>query len=161
MAGVRLTIDARSLKEHMQAAAKATRNLRPAMRDIGEHMLRSVQRNFDAEGRPVRWQPLAASTLMRKVGGKRRSTKKRGGLRSAAARRLRGNKILTATGRLRRSISYRASARQVLIGTNVIYAATHQFGRGRIPARPFLLVQDEDKQKARSILLEHVAGNFR
>jgi phage gpG-like protein len=51
--------------------------------------------------------------------------------------------------------------REVVIGTNVQYAATHQFGRGKIPARPFLLVHDEDRREAASILLRHIAGEFR
>jgi phage gpG-like protein len=168
MAGVSLTMDVRHLKEALRRAAAATRNLRPAMRDIGEHMLRSVNRNFDVQGRPQKWAPLAASTLARVALGSssRRKTRRTrftrsGSMRAAARRRLSGKKILIDTGRLIRSITYRAMTREVVIGTNVKYAATHQFGRGKIPARPFLLVHDEDRREAASILLRHIAGEFR
>ena len=61
-------------------------------------------------------------------------------------------KILRDTGRLAGSVNYRASRDQVVVGSNVIYAATQQFGRadnrmfGRalapIPARPFLPIRN-------------------
>lgn len=46
----------------------------------------------------------------------------------------RAGRPLRDTGRLQRSIHYEAGARSVSIGTNVIYAATHQFGDpNRVP----------------------------
>lgn len=48
----------------------------------------------------------------------------------------------------------------VLVGTNVIYAATHQFGddsRG-IPARPFLGIGDEDENEIESIVDNYLEG---
>ncbi|TSA12012.1 MAG: phage virion morphogenesis protein, partial [Deltaproteobacteria bacterium] len=59
---------------------------------------------------------------------------------------------LTDTTVLRGSIApTEIRANGIIIGTNVIYAAIHQFGgkagRGRkvtIPARPYLMFQDED-----------------
>lgn len=38
------------------------------------------------------------------------------------------------------------------IGTNVIYAPTHEFGRDQIPARPFLRPGIEDKENRRFVL---------
>lgn len=65
-----------------------------------------------------------------------------------------GNRTLTDTGRLRGSIEYTLtdSGRGVEIGTNVVYAAIHQFGgragrerRAKIPARPYLGVDEHDR----------------
>jgi phage virion morphogenesis protein len=65
---------------------------------------------------------------------------------------LEGHKILTFSSELRNSIApTEIRANGIVIGTNKIYAAIHQFGgqagRGKkvpIPARPYLLFQDED-----------------
>lgn len=63
-----------------------------------------------------------------------------------AATRHGGQSLLDATGALIQSITAFADRQTAGWGTNVIYAATHQFGRGGIPARPFLGVSDEDER---------------
>lgn len=91
-------------------------------------------------------------------------------------------KTLTKTGRLRGSIHARASASGAAVGTNTVYAATHQFGTGsrtirarnkpflrfqvngswvrakqvtiKIPARPFLGISSEDEDEIRTIIEE-------
>ncbi len=50
-------------------------------------------------------------------------------------------KPLIDTSRLRNSITSFPVPKGVRFGTNTIYAATHQWGRGRIPARPFLPIE--------------------
>lgn len=42
--------------------------------------------------------------------------------------KLEAGQTLSDTGRLRRSFAYRATPKGFIIGTNVIYAATHQYG---------------------------------
>lgn len=147
-----------------------------ALKQIGITMIASVDKNFEYEGRPVRWAPLSAMTL-----AMRRNRNK------ASA------KILQDTGNLRRSITYdiREDGEAVAIGTSVPYAAIHQYGgKIRIPARTivpkkakalrfivngkevfaksakqkartvtipqrkFLMFQDEDISDIRTILLE-------
>ncbi len=163
MAGYAIRVEARRLKRHLRESERAARNMTDAFRDIGEETLRSINATFDAEGRPQRWEPLAPSTLTRKVGGARRSRTRRGGLRRAAQRRLAGNKILTATGRLRRSITYRARRDHVIVGSKVIYARAHQLGspKTNLPARPFLVVQAEDRRRFRRIIARHITRPFR
>ena len=65
-----------------------------------------------------------------------------------------GGQTLTDTGRLRGSIAHTVTdgGRAVEVGSNVIYAAIHQFGgragRGRkakLPARPYLGIDDRDR----------------
>jgi phage virion morphogenesis protein len=101
----------------------------PALAIIGETVRASVLQNFQAGGRPAAWAPLAPATLKKKKGGS----------------------ILREKGHLMGSINAQPVGNVVLVGTNRIYGAIHQFGgragRGgsaKIPARPFLLVQDED-----------------
>ena len=70
---------------------------------------------------------------------------------------------LIDSGRLRGSITHEASEDQVVIGTNVIYAAIQQFGgkagRGHkvtIPARPYLGVSDQDEQEIGAIVRDYI-----
>lgn len=93
-----------------------------------------------------------------------------------------GGKTLTDSSRLRTSIHARSSAKGAEIGTNTIYAATHQFGDpGRtiraknkrmlsfqiggkwyhkkqvtikIPARPFLGLSDSDREEVLELMEE-------
>nr|MBP8981230.1 phage virion morphogenesis protein [Syntrophobacterales bacterium] len=82
------------------------RNLRPVMREIGEIVRTSVERNFAAGGRP-KWDE---SGRVKREGGQ----------------------TLSLTGRLRRSFArpgaVQAGNDRVAIGTNVVYAAIHQLG---------------------------------
>lgn len=70
-----------------------------------------------------------------------------------AETRHRGQSLLQSEGGLVDSIQHAVEGREVHVGSNLVYAATHQFGdedRG-IPARPYLGVSRDD---ARS--LDHV-----
>lgn len=74
------------------------------------------------------------------------------------------NKILTKSSNLRTSIRVESSSNSVEVGTNTIYAATHQFGDKRIvrakgkaikrniPKRSFLGINEEDIEEIKSIL---------
>lgn len=100
---------------------------------IGAVGVRSIRKNFDVGGRPP-WKPLAKYTI-----------------------RMKGsNKILVDTGRLENSITFRVENNTVIWYTNVEYAPLHQYGgrvgRNEIPARPFLVLQDEDIKEIRSII---------
>lgn len=71
-----------------------------------------------------------------------------------------GARILADRGLLKASVTSNAvrqiSAQRIEYGTNLIYAATHQYGRGRIPARPFLKWQDADLEIAKRIFIDHL-----
>ena len=75
-------------------------------------------------------------------------------LKSARAVAEGNRQTLTDTGRLRRSIAHVVNdgGRAVEVGSNVVYAAIHQFGglarkgrRARIPARPYLGIDERDR----------------
>lgn len=150
-------------------------DLRPVLEDFAGYMVGSVQRNFDAQGRPNRWAPLKGASLYGWLTSRRTWWTKTGNLSKKGREALAGRLILTDTGRLRRSIHFRAINQGVEGCTNVKYAAIHQLGGttkahmiyprrkkalawpaaehpvrrvshpgSRIPARPFLLFQDED-----------------
>lgn len=62
------------------------------------------------------------------------------------AARKKGGSLLQAEGYLLKSIVHEATDDSAAVGTNKPYAATHQFGRGGIPARTFLGLSEEDHQ---------------
>ena len=131
----------------------------PVMRIIGEIVRSSVEKTFATEGRGA-WKKSH---------------------RAAAD----GGQTLSLTGRLRRSITVAAGNGWAAVGTNVVYAAVHQFGartgphvieprhkkalrtpfgifrRVRhpgsvIPARPFLLIQEEDKTAIENLIAKRL-----
>ena len=133
------------------------RDLAPLMDRIGMALESSTTQRFEDEEAPdgTKWKP------SRRV-------------------ELEGGKTLTLTTRLRQSISYRHSAEEVEIGSNLIYAGVHQRGatiraKGAgalhfklpgglgsrtvqqvvIPARPFLGVSAEDEDE-----IEALTGDY-
>jgi phage gpG-like protein len=83
------------------------------MQELGMSQLVSVRRTFRERGSPAgSWVPLAASTI-------RRNPKIYGA----------GHKLLIRSGRLLNSIGIaQTSPTEVVLSTNVVYAAVHQFG---------------------------------
>ena len=129
--------------------------LRQVMRHVAGSMRRDVVRAFGDERAPEvihddvrhlagqRWEPLAPSTL---AGRGRKARWAKGRKRTRHTRSLVGKKkALQDTGLMRRSIRESVESRgQGKIGAftgikgAAFYTEFHQFGRGRIPARPFV-----------------------
>lgn len=143
-------------------------DMRPVMAEIGQVIRSSVIKNFQESGRPEKWTPTKILSVylgytMRR--GKRKGRKAytlKGGLTKGFERYSEGKKTLIDTARLQNSIHPRAYKDRAVVGTNVVYAAIHQFGgkagRGKkvtIPARPFLMVQEEDWA-----MIKHVIGTY-
>lgn len=64
----------------------------------------------------------------------------------------RKGKALQDTGRLRNSIKPTNTKDEAIVGTNVIYAATHNYGRDNIPQRKFLWLSKEIQENITNIL---------
>jgi phage virion morphogenesis protein len=76
-----------------------------------------------------------------------------------------GNKTLVARGHLRDSITHIPGPDSVQVGTNLVYAAIHQFGgkagRGHkvtLPARPYLGLEPEDERGIAAIIDDWAGG---
>lgn len=132
---LRLTLNARPLELRLEALAARLSDLKGLLERITPLAARAIERNFDAEGRPHPWPPLAPATLRRKPPGL---------------------KILELTGRLRRSIRTRVEGRALVLSTHVPYAAAHQFGlpQRRLPPRPFLVLTRADQEEVARVLAE-------
>ncbi len=150
-------IGAEPPSQDLLALGGRLRELGPLRLAFGERLKRSVEKNFAAGGRPTPWLP---------------SRKKSG-------------KTLIDTGRLKNSVTYRVDGQDLALGTNVRYGAAHQLGvdqdvtvparlkrhidgrllrtgqtkrHMRLPARPFLMVQDEDWVYLGRLLKTHLMG---
>ena len=107
------------VKALLKRAGKKAKDLKVPLKRCGILMLRSIDKNFRAEGRPTRWAPLSPMTIaMRRKKGRRA-------------------KILQDTGMGKGSITYEVISNQkVQIGTRRDYMKIHQEGGSiRIPAR--------------------------
>lgn len=145
MAGVSVQIayDDGGVMEMFALLIQFGQNPEPALKGVGEYLLIRTEDRFDAETGPggIEWLELKPATRALK----------------------RHSKILTEESRLRDSFAYQAAGNELDFGTNVIYAAVHQFGfddRG-IPARPFVGLDDEDEAEIVAVLgdyLEELAG---
>lgn len=121
VADARVTIDDARLKKallDLQAGIPGHKDATPAMQAIGRVLKTSAQLRF-REGRGpdgTAWQ-------------------------QSFRAQLEGGQTLSLTRRLRNSISYKADQTSTEVGTNVAYAAIHQFG-GVIRAKsgPFLAI---------------------
>ncbi len=135
---ITITIEDQEVKLILKKLNERLRNLTPAMRLLGQIVRDSVLKNFMESGRKVKWKPSKRALAE-------------------------GGKTLVDTARLQNSITSRAFTNRAEVGTNVIYAAIHHFGgkagRGKkvtIPARPFLMIQDEDWVEIKEALKDYL-----
>lgn len=137
----------------LQAAARAAVDFSRPMAVIADYMRSETVLNFETETGPdgKRWLPSARALAD-------------GGL------------TLTDTGHLRGSITAGSDATTAIVGTNLIYAAIHQFGgavRGRasrrsqnvpkprqFPARPFIGFSPANAAHIEKILANHITAAF-
>lgn len=79
-------------------------------REIGQSLLVSIRQGFEAERSPEgeAWEPLKPATLRQRKGD--------------------AHPILQRKGRLKKSITLRLTPDSVVVGTNLVYAAAHQYG---------------------------------
>ncbi len=117
----------------------------------GLAILEDVSHRFSTEGAPpTRWKALNATTIRRRTEGTSRP----------GNRHLPGTRILQDSGTLARSMQdgrpgnvFNANPKRVLVGTNIIYAAVHQFGYSarNIPQRKFIYSPKEVPSLKREI----------
>lgn len=147
MAGaeIRLTIDDRELRARLLALQGKLADPSPVMAEIAEEMLNGMHDRFDSETAPdgERWKAHSLATVARRGG---RAT------------------LLRERGRLVGSIHPASDRTWARVGTNLVYAAIHQFGgrAGRrqatkIPARPYLGFSTEDMERIGEVLEDWLA----
>lgn len=108
MAGVSIEIDQKKFNTFLNRMQKRSRTMTPAWKIASAIMRESVVENFNAGGRPKKWEESARASKQ-------------------------GGKTLVDTGNLRNSINASSGNNFAKASTNVKYAAIHNFG-GTIPA---------------------------
>lgn len=149
MAGIHIELDGQSAISHALNQLMAQINdLEPAFADIGEYLLLSHRQRFDEQQSPdgEPWEPLSATSQALKPKNKQQ--------------------ILRLNDILRDHFSYQATNKELLFGSNQVYAAIHQFGgttspnsmipNKTIPARPFLGLSNDDETEVLAILSDHL-----
>lgn len=158
MTGVRIEVDDATVKAGLAQLAARGADLRPVLQAIGARLVANTLGRFE-DGRDPAGVPWK---------------------RSARAKRQAGQTLIDS-GRLRSSITFRLpSATSLEVGTNVVYAAVHQFGATirpkakkalrfnipgvgwrqaaevKIPPRPFLGFSADDFDDVSDILARHL-----
>lgn len=136
-----MTIDDGGLAMMLDSMIRKVKNLRPLLKQFQVLMIRSLDLNFRYEGRPRKWAPLQKATMKRK----------------------RSTGILKDTGRLRLSVSMetargnitRFTSDSLKMGTSIPYAKFLQEGTKHMPARPFVIIQNEDAEQ-----MEILTGSY-
>ncbi len=143
MAGVKLTpIGVDKAEAELVELINRLRDPAPALREIGEDLDLSHRMRWDRQQSPdgSPWEPLSLATVVRKA---------KKGLASD---------ILVGRGDLRNLLRYAVTGKGLQFGTDRVYGATQHFGRGPIPARPWLGMSDSDRSAIVDIIQRHLTA---
>ena len=133
--------------------AKDMEDARPAFEKVAEYLMEITETQFDSQGRRGggSWKFLTPAWLRYK--------------------QLKGydTRILHKFGILRRSVTRQHAEGQVLhikkeeieFGSELEYAARHQFGYAQTPARPYLKILRSDEKKITDIVAKHIMRAWR
>jgi phage virion morphogenesis protein len=128
-----------------------TENLKPALDNLGEYLVRKTRTRFDTSTAPdgTKWAPLADKTKKAK---QRRATTGKPYRTKADP-----SAILKDAFTLRDSITYQISSSTLQVGTSIAYGIYHQSEepRTRLPRRAFLGLDGTDRAEALEIFRDH------
>ncbi|GLX86366.1 phage morphogenesis protein [Thalassotalea loyana] len=150
MAGTFVDVQVRGDKAIVKRLNQISRKvdvLDAPLMEIGEYLLDNTQERFVSMQAPdgTPWEPLSETTL---------------------ARKNRTDRILTESGTLADTLNYQLNATGLVLGSNMEYAAMHQFGgvtssdsmmgEQEIPERAFLGVAPYEKVEILDILQSYL-----
>lgn len=145
---IEIKIDNKEVESRLLDLAQRSENLRPLMKNIAGIFAYSTEENFKNEGRPDKWTELSESTIKQRTKNKQWP-----------------GMILQVSGQLASSVNTYYDNDSAVIGSNLDYAAIHQFGgqAGRnksveIPARPYLQLIPEDFEEILSMTENFLGG---
>lgn len=160
MAKITFNVNKARAEAKLSALLKATDNMQPVFETIGRVLVNRIRLCFklgiDPWGNPwqaIKWRaPRVRMQAIKDADGNVTGYKRKVGkdgksiLTKAGKAQIEANKSgtpgqpLRHTGRLNRSITSKTDADGVTVGTNVIYARTHQFGNTITPKKAKRLV---------------------
>lgn len=147
--------------------------------DLGEYVVQSTQDRFRTSTAPdgSRWLANSETTYLSILGSQHSGDDDR--LNSRGINRVASKRPLVGDGTLMRDIHYQISGNLLLVGSNLVYSAVHQFGatikpkHGKslswkignvsvfvkqvvIPARPYLGISVADQAEMITIIQDHL-----
>lgn len=127
--------------ERISHYGRRAKDMSPVFDEYGPYMLRSIDRNFQAEGRPDRWARLAPATIQERI-------------RLGFGR----GPILQRTKKLRRGFRTESGKRTFRIKNIVDYFAHHQYGapKANIPMRRMVVLLVQDRAQFTRIARKHL-----
>lgn len=133
MSDFNVSIDSSLIRRKLEKIQQKQNDWKDELRDIGIVFLRSIDRNFTMQGRPIRWIPSHAA-------------------------RLRNGMTLIDSGRLRRSVSVLGDNDNVFdLGNITLRMSTDiPYAKYLHESRPFFIVQDEDIDHAGQIIANSI-----
>lgn len=170
MPSIRITVNATPVLQKLGSLSQKLDALRPLLEDVKGRLLLSVQQNFTAGGRPKAWTPLARSTLANRRGTSARILRDTGRLQNSITGRIANRSIIVGThapyGRLHQeggtvnvpALRPRTARvlRWVTAQGQVVYARSTKAHSVRIPARPYLLLQESDRAYITAAIGRHL-----
>jgi len=144
---VEIRIDTKEIRQALQKAQRTLGNLSPIMANVAQLMRRTVEKNFDAEGRDEMgrtkiWKPLAPSTQKQRARYKGEAYAE--------------HPILEYKGRLKQSINTAHGKDFAQVYTGVRYGVYHQVGTRKMPARPFMVMPKSDLAEIRDYIAQRI-----
>jgi len=116
--------------------ATDTKRVERPLKAAGVYIVGSINKNFQQQGRPKRWTPLAPGTLAARRKGKGRG----------------GPKILIDKATMKNQVAFKVHSKGVEAGLNAVQARRLHFGypggsgpgHSKTPARPFVMLQQPE-----------------
>lgn len=178
MSGTQITIRDEAVQANLAGMAFRARDLSGGMKIIAQLVLASVQRNFEVGGRPNKWAALKPSTLKkRKSGGGPLVVQGfGGGLLGSVHAESNANQAIVGTDKIHGAV-HQFGAKKGSFGMGLAgnFRRTGVMGSlergggwdlsayrplpwGDIPARPYLILQDVDREDSLEALAKFVVG---
>lgn len=121
---------------------------------IRELLITSINRNFQVGGRYGNDNPFG--------GGNTKWIKSKRAIRQSGMTLLDTGQMAAS---IRVQVKFEGNQLIIQMGSNKEYASQHQFGytksnKVKIPARPFLVIQNEDIANIRNMIVKNIIGKF-
>ena len=172
-AAITVKVDDKQVKELLGRIQKNLGDLTPAMKIIGSTIRTSIIRNFEKSGRPAKWKKHSKQTEDRRGKGAKILMAQgfAGGLAASINYRAHKKSVEVGTNKIYGAV-HQCGAKKGSFGAVVAKIKAHlrkgvkvkaherkmNLPWGDIPARPFLMVQDEDWTEIRAELNDYIIG---
>lgn len=142
---VKVIIELNGVDRKLIKLALKTENMDTPLRQSAIYMEGAVAKRFRSGGGSRPWKPLSPNTIKRHP-------------------HRAGGKPLNDTGRLRSSVTA-GSTRRIVgkrmyygMGSNIVYAASHNFGYKKIPKREFMYFDEKDEKAIKRVFEDYIKG---